>query len=111
MALPALTIRRQLIGLFGLMLFAGITVLALDEWDVDEVIGRGPGTAEQFFGGDLDGIIEHLDHIQALGVNTVYLTPVFPAAGTPGRITWTCAVTTSIQSRIASDCTNGVDTQ
>ncbi|MEV4412994.1 glycoside hydrolase family 13 protein [Catellatospora sp. NPDC049609] len=49
------------------------------EWDRDEVIGHGPGTSEQFFGGDLDGITEHLDHIQALGVNTVYLTPVFPA--------------------------------
>ncbi|MCP2325510.1 alpha-glucosidase [Hamadaea flava] len=49
------------------------------EWDLDEVIGRGPGTAEQFFGGDLDGVVEHLDHIQALGVNTVYLTPIFPA--------------------------------
>jgi alpha-glucosidase len=48
-------------------------------WDEDEVIGRGPGTAEQFFGGDLDGVVEHLDHIQALGVNTVYLTPIFPA--------------------------------
>ncbi|MEV0460247.1 glycoside hydrolase family 13 protein [Catellatospora methionotrophica] len=49
------------------------------EWDRDEVIGQGPGTSEQFFGGDLDGIAEHLDHLQALGANTVYLTPVFPA--------------------------------
>ena len=31
------------------------------------------------YGGDLDGIREHLDHIQSLGVNTVYLTPIFPA--------------------------------
>lgn len=45
----------------------------------DEVIGQGPGTSEQFFGGDLWGVIEHLDHIQKLGVNTVYLTPIFPA--------------------------------
>lgn len=49
------------------------------DWDTDEVIGRGRGVAEQFFGGDLDGVVEHLDHIQALGANTVYLTPVFPA--------------------------------
>jgi alpha-glucosidase len=49
------------------------------DWDGDEVIGRGPGTSEQIFGGDLDGVIEHLDHIQALGANTIYLTPVFPA--------------------------------
>ncbi|MGH8029628.1 MAG: ATP-binding protein, partial [Arenimonas sp.] len=29
----AVSIRRQLIGLFGLMLFAGVTVLAFDEWE------------------------------------------------------------------------------
>jgi len=44
----------------------------------DEVIGQGPGTSEQFFGGDIWGIIEHLDHLQKLGVNMVYLTPIFP---------------------------------
>jgi alpha-glucosidase len=49
------------------------------DWDTDAVIGRGEGVSEQFYGGDLDGVIEHLDHIQALGCNTVYLTPVFPA--------------------------------
>jgi alpha-glucosidase len=49
------------------------------DWDTDAVIGRGRGVAEQFYGGDLDGVVEHLDHIQALGANTVYLTPVFPA--------------------------------
>lgn len=48
------------------------------EWS-DEVIGKGPGTSEQFFGGDLWGVIEHLDHLQRLGVNTLYLTPIFPA--------------------------------
>ena len=47
-------------------------------WD-DPVIGRGPETPYQLYGGDLDGIIEHLDHIAALGANTIYLTPIFPA--------------------------------
>jgi alpha-glucosidase len=47
-------------------------------WD-DEVIGSGPGTSEQFFGGDLWGVIEHLDHLKSLGVNLLYLTPIFPA--------------------------------
>ena len=32
-----------------------------------------------FFGGDLEGIIDKLDHLKALGVNTLYLTPVFKA--------------------------------
>ena len=44
----------------------------------DEVIGSGPGTSEQLFGGDLWGVIEHLDHLKKLGVNLVYLTPIFP---------------------------------
>ncbi|MBB5111511.1 alpha-glucosidase [Micromonospora echinospora] len=48
------------------------------DWDTP-VIGRGPETPRQFYGGDLDGVTEHLDHLDRLGVNTVYLTPVFPA--------------------------------
>ena len=47
------------------------------EWK-DAVIGSGPGTSEQFFGGDLWGVIEHLDHLKNLGVTMVYLTPIFP---------------------------------
>ncbi len=49
------------------------------DWDTTEVIGRGPETPYQFYGGDLDGIAERLDHVAQLGANTVYLTPVFPA--------------------------------
>jgi alpha-glucosidase len=45
----------------------------------DPVTHIGPSTATQFYGGDLLGIEEHLDHLQMLGVNLVYLTPVFPA--------------------------------
>jgi alpha-glucosidase len=45
----------------------------------DPVIHIGPSTATQFYGGDLLGIEEHLDHLERLGVNLVYLTPVFPA--------------------------------
>lgn len=47
-------------------------------WDAP-VAGRGPLTGRQLYGGDLDGIIEHLDHLVELGVTTVYLTPFFPA--------------------------------
>lgn len=47
-------------------------------WD-DEPAVRGDLTGQQFFGGDLDGIVERLDHIASLGADTVYLTPVFPA--------------------------------
>ena len=48
------------------------------EWD-DEPIYQGPSTPLQFFGGDLDGVTEHLDHLERLGVNLLYLTPFFPA--------------------------------
>ena len=47
-------------------------------WD-DPVIGEGPDTPRQYFGGDLDGVTAHLDHIASLGVGTLYLTPFFPA--------------------------------
>ena len=48
-------------------------------WDtpVDPVM---PARSQQFYGGDLDGVIEKLDHLVALGVNLLYLTPIFPAA-------------------------------
>lgn len=48
-------------------------------WDepVDPVM---PGRSQQFYGGDLDGITEKLDHLVDLGVNLLYLTPIFPAA-------------------------------
>lgn len=57
---------------------------ALPEWAIaktwdQEVTGMGPGTSEQFFGGDLWGVIEHLDHLKKLGVTMLYLTPIFPA--------------------------------
>ena len=45
----------------------------------EKVTASGPGTSEQFFGGDIYGIIDHLDHLKDLGVTLIYLTPVFPA--------------------------------
>lgn len=38
-----------------------------------------PGRGHQFYGGDLDGITERLDHLERLGVTALYHTPVFPA--------------------------------
>ncbi len=31
----------------------------------------------EFFGGDLQGIIDHLDYLENLGINALYLTPIF----------------------------------
>ncbi|THJ66847.1 glycoside hydrolase family 13 protein [Arthrobacter echini] len=47
-------------------------------WD-DAVVHQGPRTPLQFFGGDLAGIVEHLDHVAELGATVLYLTPFFPA--------------------------------
>ncbi|NYD67334.1 glycoside hydrolase family 13 protein [Agromyces atrinae] len=44
---------------------------------VDPVV---PGRSQQYYGGDLDGVRERLGHLVSLGVNLLYLTPVFPAA-------------------------------
>jgi alpha-glucosidase len=44
--------------------------------------GRGPNTSHEWYGGDLPGIEQHLDHIEALGANVLYLTPFFPAGST-----------------------------
>jgi len=38
----------------------------------------------QYFGGDLDGIIQRLDHLQALGVTLIYLNPIFHAGSAHG---------------------------
>jgi neopullulanase len=45
----------------------------LEPWDA-------PPTSDGFKGGDLLGIVEHLDHLESLGVNALYLTPVFQSA-------------------------------
>ncbi len=49
-------------------------------WDDEVIYDRDdPRTPLQLFGGDLDGITEHLDHVADVGADIVYLTPVFPA--------------------------------
>jgi len=46
--------------------------------------GSGDGSDahynNDFFGGDLEGIIQKLDYIRDLGANTIYMTPIFQAA-------------------------------
>jgi glycosidase len=52
--------------------------------DKPYVPGSGDGSdnvnSNDFFGGDLAGIIEKLDYIADLGANTLYMTPLFTAA-------------------------------
>jgi alpha-glucosidase len=51
------------------------------KWDAKPE-GRSKNTPFEYFGGDLWGIIERLEHLQDLGVNVLYLTPVFPSGST-----------------------------
>ncbi len=37
-------------------------------------------TQQGYHGGDLLGIVEHLDHLVDLGINAIYLTPIFQSA-------------------------------
>ena len=61
--------------------------LAVPDWAIprswaDLPEGRGPTTQFEWFGGDLPGIEQRLDHVESLGANVLYLTPVFPAGST-----------------------------
>ncbi len=41
--------------------------------------GSTAPTPTNFFGGDLQGVIDHLDHLEDLGITGVYFTPIFKA--------------------------------
>jgi cyclomaltodextrinase / maltogenic alpha-amylase / neopullulanase len=42
----------------------------------------------QYFGGDLQGIVDRLDYLQSLGVTLVYMNPIFLAGSAHGYDTW-----------------------
>jgi cyclomaltodextrinase len=41
---------------------------------------HAPPSAQGYHGGDLLGIVEHLDHLVDLGINAIYLNPIFQSA-------------------------------
>lgn len=41
--------------------------------------GSADPTPTNFFGGDLQGVMDHLDHLTELGINAIYFTPLFTA--------------------------------
>lgn len=43
---------------------------------------KGKVRNEEFYGGDLEGIIEKLDYLKDLGVTGIYLTPIFESPST-----------------------------
>jgi alpha-glucosidase len=48
------------------------------EWD-DPVATDPDKATRQLYGGDLIGVRERLGHLTDLGINAIYLTPIFPA--------------------------------
>jgi alpha-glucosidase len=65
---------------------SGLDVAAPDwavrrDWDTLPT-GRGPATPFEWYGGDLRGIEQRLDHVERVGANALYLTPFFPARST-----------------------------
>jgi len=61
--------------------------IALPEWAMprrwtDGPEGRGRNTPREFYGGDLDGVRAHLDHLEDLSADVLYMTPIFPAEST-----------------------------
>ena len=59
-------------------------------WD-ELPTGRGPETAFEWFGGDLAGVEQRLDHVERLGASALYLTPIFPAGSTHRYDAWSFA--------------------
>ncbi|WAA13044.1 alpha-glycosidase [Fervidibacillus halotolerans] len=41
--------------------------------------GSTDPTPTNFFGGDFEGIMQHLDYLEELGINGIYFTPIFKA--------------------------------
>jgi cyclomaltodextrinase len=51
---------------------ASLNPSATEQW------GAQP-TPSNFFGGDLQGVLDHLDYLQNLGINAIYFNPLFAA--------------------------------
>lgn len=56
--------------------------------DGDSSIGHGTGYGTSHHNGDLQGIIDSLDYIQDLGMNAIWLTPVFESEAVDGQDHW-----------------------
>ena len=56
--------------------YQGIPVMEVKEWNTPAA-PYSQGKNVDFYGGDLEGIIQKLDYLQELGVNAIYLNPIF----------------------------------
>ena len=53
--------------------YMGKPCLAVWDWDRPP----GPNSYREFYGGDLQGVIDRLDYLKKLGVEAIYLNPIF----------------------------------
>lgn len=56
--------------------------------DGDTSIGYSTGYGTSHHNGDLQGIIDSLDYIQSLGMNAIWLTPIFESEAIDGQDDW-----------------------
>lgn len=56
--------------------YQGYEVYSVKEWNLPAKSYEETGGVD-FYGGDLEGIIQKLDYLQELGVNAIYLNPIF----------------------------------
>ncbi|WP_025506348.1 alpha-amylase family protein, partial [Vibrio parahaemolyticus] len=56
--------------------------------DGDASIGHGTSYGTSHHNGDLQGVIDSLDYIQDLGMNAIWLTPVFESEAIAGQDHW-----------------------
>lgn len=56
--------------------------------DGDKTIGHDTGYGPSHHNGDLQGIIDSLDYIQSLGMNAIWMTPIFESIPIEGQDHW-----------------------
>lgn len=56
--------------------YQGYATKAIKDWNTPAKTYE-EGRAVDFYGGDLEGIIQKLDYLQRLGINAIYLNPIF----------------------------------
>ena len=56
--------------------------------DGDKAVGHGTGYGTSHHHGDLQGIIDSLDYIKSLGMNAIWMTPVFYSKPVEGQSHW-----------------------
>lgn len=84
----------------GEYFYIGDTSVKVDNWEkVPAVMG-----VREFYGGDLQGVMDKLDYLQELGVDVIYLNPVFVS---PSNHKYDCQDYDHIDphiGRIVADC-------